>query len=862
MTGLKWLGAKRPYAVWGLPHKRGSVKKEDAFVLKSGECEYGVITTPTAFWNDGSVKWTAHRCVFDGDIPDKFKLVKGSAEIHGKLNITETPNAVTVDTGAVVCEIPKRGEKLISCINAHGQKKCLGAELVLEVENRYITEGYESRVIETFHGDTTECIIEESNAARAVVLLKGRHLCKNAGRRHNAARSLIPFNIRLYLYTGSDEIRITYTMLFDGQPNTDFIRGAGIRITASAGGALYNRHVRFGGESGVYSDSPKGLLTWRTTGKYKELYARQNECREIGFDSEADADFLGLLDESAVWDSFRIKQLSSEEYIIEKNVGEGLCYIKGHSGHRAAGTAAVTDKDGGVYVYMDRFWEKYPSSLQCERMTTDTPKITAWLWPPQAEPMDLRHYDTRCHVYSGYEGFDEMRATPYGIANTNELVIKVSAQEMTNGELAEWGSANRQDSLLIPSDLNFYREAGVLGKWSMPSYETDERAAIERQLEDIFEYYKNEIEQRRWYGFWDYGDFMHTYDDVHHCWKYDMGGQAWQNTELVPNLWLWYSFLRTGREDYFAAAKAMTRHTSEVDVYHFGEYKGLGSRHNVVHWGCGCKEARINMTFLHKIYAYITCDERVLELMDEAADIDYAVGELDPMRAYYPPDSRFPTHVRFGPDVMTFCSNWFTYYERHLDEEYLEKLRKTLSFFKQGYRFVLSSVYGYNPKTTQYYDFEVQGGSHFMLCFGNFWVWTEIADAFDDDEIKELLAVHGRMYGQNADDERFRRDKCAEWGYPEIADNGLFKHKSYNVAESMYAAERYSDAALKDEIMYQITHDEWVPFPIKETEVNTPDYHRALTEVKGMNTNGVSQWCLNVITALYYADKFEAEERN
>lgn len=51
-----------------------------------------------------------------------------------------------------------------------------------------------------------------------------------------------------------------------------------------------------------------------------------------------------------------------------------------------------------------------------------------------------------------------------------------------------------------------------------------------------------------------------------------------------------YSFLRTGAPEIFRMAAAMTRHTSEVDLYHMGEYAGLGSRHNVVHWGCGCKE--------------------------------------------------------------------------------------------------------------------------------------------------------------------------------------------------------------------------------------------------------------------------------
>lgn len=53
-------------------------------------------------------------------------------------------------------------------------------------------------------------------------------------------------------------------------------------------------------------------------------------------------------------------------------------------------------------------------------------------------------------------------------------------------------------------------------------------------------------------------------------------------------------YLRSGRADVFRFAEAMTRHTGEVDVYHLGEWRGLGSRHNVQHWGCSAKQLRIS----------------------------------------------------------------------------------------------------------------------------------------------------------------------------------------------------------------------------------------------------------------------------
>ena len=60
------------------------------------------------------------------------------------------------------------------------------------------------------------------------------------------------------------------------------------------------------------------------------------------------------------------------------------------------------------------------------------------------------------------------------------------------------------------------------------------------------------------------GDVQHTYDQTRHEWRYDTGGYAWDNGELGTDLWLWLSFMRTGRADVFHRARALTRHLAEV----------------------------------------------------------------------------------------------------------------------------------------------------------------------------------------------------------------------------------------------------------------------------------------------------------
>lgn len=52
------------------------------------------------------------------------------------------------------------------------------------------------------------------------------------------------------------------------------------------------------------------------------------------------------------------------------------------------------------------------------------------------------------------------------------------------------------------------------------------------------------------------------------------------STFTGSDLWIWMSFLRTGRADIFRMAYALTRHLSEVDFHHIGPFAGLGSRHH------------------------------------------------------------------------------------------------------------------------------------------------------------------------------------------------------------------------------------------------------------------------------------------
>ena len=135
----------------------------------------------------------------------------------------------------------------------------------------------------------------------------------------------------------------------------------------------------------------------------------------------------------------------------------------------------------------------------------------------------------------------------------------------SDDELMKQAETVQKPSVFVAAP-EYYHEVKAMGEWSLPSKDTPLKKWLEEELDKAFAFYKNEVEQRHWYGLSDYGDIMHTYDAQRHCWRYDMGGYAWQNTELIPTLWLWLAFMRSGREDIFTMAEAMSRHSADVDI--------------------------------------------------------------------------------------------------------------------------------------------------------------------------------------------------------------------------------------------------------------------------------------------------------
>ncbi len=737
---LHWTGDKtdalRPVS-FGVPFAQGELSDINTLALSD---ETPIDAWVNARWPDGSVKWAGVSAVVQPNHEIRMVRVKKSKRSQTSLVKTNDQNTLTVCTGKLTAYIPMRGNCLIDSICLNGKK----------------ISGTAFLVASTGQDDYTSTLkkveVERCGEVSAVVKMEGVHTSKNG-------REWLPFIVRLYFYAGSEQVRMVHTFIYDGEANRDKIRSLGVRVNVPMRETCYNRHIAFSTDKGIWAeavqplDGRKPLIL--NNDKSRNLQAEQVAGKRIPDYELFDNANRHLLDHWAKWDSYRLSQLTDNSYSIRKRATTESPWIGTLTGTRSPGFGFVGDVSGGVGICLKDFWQSYPSTIEVNKARSQEAELTMWLWSPESEPMDLCHYDTIAHdLIASYEDVQKGMSSPYGIARTNTLTLMAFDNFPGKTGLTASAQALTSEGMLLPTPA-YLHDKQAFGIWSLPKDTTDK---VEQQLEAYIRDYQQYIEEYKWYGFWHYGDFMHTYDDERGEWRYDVGGFAWDNTELATPMWLWYSFLRTGRNDIWRMAEAMTRHCSEVDTYHIGPFAPLGSRHNVSHWGCGAKEARISQAAFNRFYYYLTTDERTGDLMREQTDADTLLYHLDPMRLAEPRDKypcSAPARLRVGPDWLAYAGNWMTEWERFGTLRYRDKIltgMESIAALPDGI-FTGNLAKGYDPATGRIsYDGDpsLRSTNHLVSIMGGFEVLNELMPMTRVTAFEKCWLDYARRYKQMA----------------------------------------------------------------------------------------------------------------
>lgn len=841
---------KTGYTTWGCLWEKGACKRETSYSLKNADqVPVPMQSRVTACWPDGTVKWTAHTACAD-DLTDEIEVLpneKNSSEEENAdsvIRIVKSGGGFFVEAEFLRLYVPEAGQYLFDDLKVNGTLSAGKAHPVLLLEEPIDEKGLKGNVQKPYDGVVEEVSLEEEGPLRVVIKYRGIHGSASGERK-------FPFIIRMYIGLTSRKLAFTHTFLYDGNEEKDFLKGIGLSLSIPLKGALYNRHVMFEGDHGAFHETMAELLTWRPRIP-ENIYTAQMKGEQIcpwGADKEK---VDQVLRDMPFWDEYDLCQDSPSHYRIKKKTSvPDCCYLDCLHGQRTDGAAAFGSENGSVAFSIRDFWQTYPSGYTFRGLTRDEAEAVIWLYSPGAEAMDFRHYTDRGYNQVYYEGYDYKGATPYGIASTSEYSICFYDGLIPDREELRDFSQEVDHPAQYVGTPEFYHERKAFGYWSLPRRDNEMEMWLEEQLDRAVAFYKGEVEQRNWYGLFNYGDFMHTYDRERHQWRYDMGGYAWDNTELVPTLWLWLAFMRTGSPEIFSLAEKLTRHASEVDVYHIGKYKGLGSRHNVRHWGCPCKEARIAMAGHHRYYYYLTGDYRLEDIFEELKDNEQTFLNRDPLGDFYTKEEMvYKSHARSGPDWSSLCANWLTRWERFNDQRYREKIVTGMEDIKKApLKLVSGPDFEFDPDSVhlRYIGERAAGGTHLQICMGAPQIWMEMAELLEDEEWKGMLAEYGRFYYLS------REQQLRESG-------GIIGNREFSLPFMAAAMGAYGAWYIKDEELARTTWRHLLHAILcegnyegfKTVRLQNKGNRAVLMEIPWISTNFTAQWCLNVICALEF----------
>src|ERR1039457_3343833 len=486
---IGWLGGAGPGTEvgvsWGVPWARGTVSRTQTFALTGNDGKpLPLQQWPLAYWPDGSIKFTGFATVTGAAGP--FRLAPGMPAA-GSLKVTAPEGGpIEIDTGKLRCRI---GSSLIDSMTIDGRVVARDGRLVCVLDSG-------SEVTSSVRKGTGG----QTGTVRAVVKIEGVH--------KNATREWLPFVVRLYFYSGLESVRLVHTIVFDGDQEKDFIKGLGLAFAVPMREQAHNRHVRFSGEGGGLWSEPVQPLSGR--GQLDgNPYPDQLAGKRIADKETFNARGQKLIADWAVWDDFKLAQTMADGFTIQKRTNPQSCWLDAIAGRRASGLVFAGDVSGGLAVGVKNFWQSYPASLEVRHATAAAAELRVWLWSPEAPAMDLRHYDTRAHnLDSSYEDVQPGFSTPHGVARTSEMTLFPTGAVPSKAETALHVKLAQQPPLLMapPEHVQIGR---VFGIWSLPDRSTAAKKALEAQLDAAFEFYRKEVEQRHWYGFWNYGDVMH-----------------------------------------------------------------------------------------------------------------------------------------------------------------------------------------------------------------------------------------------------------------------------------------------------------------------------------------------------------------
>ena len=296
------------------------------------------------------------------------------------MTVRHEADELLVSTGVITAAIPRCGKHIFRSLQVEGRVVATGARL-LESRQGSQEPDSASRVHST--GRVEEVEVEQDGAVRAVVTLCGVYV-------DTEGRKWLPFTLRLVFMAGAEAFHAVHTFICDGDPETDFLASLGPSVEVPLAGEPHDRHVRFAGaDGGVLREAVRAITGLRRDPGAAARKAQLDRAAAPPADPW-EGDMASFAAVRPVLVRLQAPSALPRAFHIAKRTATDRPWIDVAHGTRAAGFATLSMPLGGVGVR--DFWHSYPTGLDILHTTADTATVTAWMWTPDAPPMDLRCY--------------------------------------------------------------------------------------------------------------------------------------------------------------------------------------------------------------------------------------------------------------------------------------------------------------------------------------------------------------------------------------------------------------------------------------------------------------------------------------
>ncbi len=518
---------------------------------------------PLAFWGpgeDASVRWMGISFLarYQDGKAGNYVLKKGASPSTAPLTVSETDDAVRIDTGALSFTISKkqfRGPENISLTGSQGAVNLPGAGSA----GAYVVDE-QGRRYEAAAGVAPEVKIDERGPARAAVSVRGWYADPS-----NPDNTLCQYQIRIYAYAGLARI--------DGFQRTIITYDTRAKKLADVGFSL------------PASPSAGGAVQW--------MAGIDGATRQGEADPKGDV-FFAQAGPDAVW--------------LNETTGEP-------AGKRSDGWLAI---NGGPLItsgFLRDVWEKFPKEISYSgglmtfhswpkhgrRIVTPEEEITREnihrnLFAHQGPLLDLQlpeSYFNQLQQWNTPKQWDRentaaigFRSTGGGVSMSIRFGIEYFPAETPVEAVAAQSNVN-QIAPAATTDPQWNAASGVIPFITAAG---DPRWEKSDNLLEAFVIGMNNIAAAgNAYGMWIYGNTNNNWDTTI---KAPFLHRVWQNSHYGHASFPWKYYFRSGNPEFLKMARAQTGNLMDVGIVHavppgeVGVYAGkwAGSLYHAKGW--------------------------------------------------------------------------------------------------------------------------------------------------------------------------------------------------------------------------------------------------------------------------------------